>query len=691
MPDLSERLGRLVSAATVQIHAPKTDTTERTRLWGTGFFVAPGWILTCAHVVRTHLDASRKGRFGVTGAAVGASSPAEARLEQMLWRGGEGEIPFEQDLALLRLADDESAEQHPCVWFADWAGRTLGDERFVHGYYLDESRRVRTRDALAKVSVADGAARRFEPTVQFKSGLSGSPVVAPDSGAVVGVMKTRQEGYGGAAIDITALRGFGELYAEIAAAHDLWHHARLGRSDSWVALQDEAAGGPGGSIATDAWTPGDRAEALRHLALLRRAIPSSAESEKPGDIGVLVRIAMGRRWLSDSRPVPRSWRDGHGELYDGAKPLEAEVFLRYLRRVIEYAESDGLDTGPLAAWLDEREELLPGRQRAAGPWNTEPPAHLHGVGNGAPFGEPGPARPDPDTHPVHARAAETEEPVAYPHPGSERSVVVLEIEEVSGEDHRFYWTVRLDHVGEDEEMLAGREDGPGVPYRDLVHEVGEALNHAFERVDLGGSPAPLEVALPYEHFDEPVHQWQLNHTVPLHQDPAKEPLGVHRPVVVRSLARLREPDPERDARHAARWRDLHAAERISSLRLPPAGRSLRGAIERTAPGEVPAMCRSAGEKTGEDVLAEVLGQGHGAALWHGTGHAGSQCGEACAALHEEIDGVFRAGRRADRLAYSVWQLRRDIAHHDNGPHPVSGLVLLYDRPLDATDVLDAPA
>lgn len=51
-----ELLEPLVQAATVRVHAPPggydNPGSHRTGpTWGSGFFIAPGWVLTCAHVV----------------------------------------------------------------------------------------------------------------------------------------------------------------------------------------------------------------------------------------------------------------------------------------------------------------------------------------------------------------------------------------------------------------------------------------------------------------------------------------------------------------------------------------------------------------------------------------------------------------------------------------------------------------
>lgn len=48
-----ELLEPLVKAATVRVHAPADGygTPGTGPTWGSGFFIAPGWVLTCAHVI----------------------------------------------------------------------------------------------------------------------------------------------------------------------------------------------------------------------------------------------------------------------------------------------------------------------------------------------------------------------------------------------------------------------------------------------------------------------------------------------------------------------------------------------------------------------------------------------------------------------------------------------------------------
>src|SRR5262249_45103327 len=73
---------------------------------GTGFFVAPGWVLTCAHVVRS------ADRVTVTPDRSVAGAPVEATVEARSAPPAAGLLwPF-PDLALLHL---EQAIDHPCV------------------------------------------------------------------------------------------------------------------------------------------------------------------------------------------------------------------------------------------------------------------------------------------------------------------------------------------------------------------------------------------------------------------------------------------------------------------------------------------------------------------------------------------------------------------------------------------------
>ena len=159
--------------------------------WGTGFFVAPGWILTCAHVIR---EAN--------------GQPVEVRWQrQENWAYATvAEIrPNPYDLALLRF-DAASATAHPCV-------------------YLDEE--IRSRDPLYLFGYPDEGDRDGEPRTfncdgltgnetasilfnlgQVRPGMSGSPLLNQRTKKVCGIVKfTRDRSFdlGGGAIPASVI------------------------------------------------------------------------------------------------------------------------------------------------------------------------------------------------------------------------------------------------------------------------------------------------------------------------------------------------------------------------------------------------------------------------------------------------------------------------------------------------------
>lgn len=54
-PDSDSVIDALTRAATVHLSHRQDDSP----MWGSGFFVAPGWVLTCAHVLAPTSRATR--------------------------------------------------------------------------------------------------------------------------------------------------------------------------------------------------------------------------------------------------------------------------------------------------------------------------------------------------------------------------------------------------------------------------------------------------------------------------------------------------------------------------------------------------------------------------------------------------------------------------------------------------------
>ena len=193
---------------------------------GSGFFVGPGWALTCAHVAR---DASVVAAGDARWEVVARSAPPAG--SSALW-------PF-PDLALLRAT---SKVDHPCapLYPADPAG---GTDCHSWGY----ARREQGVDPVGSPASfgfggveADGFLRL--KAGQASPGLSGAPLVCPVRRAVVGIITaTRDTGsdLGGWAAPASALTA-------LSAPEDLWAENRMAavrsRRDWNAVLPADSAG-----------------------------------------------------------------------------------------------------------------------------------------------------------------------------------------------------------------------------------------------------------------------------------------------------------------------------------------------------------------------------------------------------------------------------------------------------------------
>ncbi|MGP9018623.1 VMAP-C domain-containing protein [Streptomyces sp. BR1] len=658
MPETGDpHIDDLTRTATVHLVSAAGGT-----MWGSGFFVAPGWVLTCAHVLRPHLGRDREQIFHVEGEQFDRLPlRAEARLEAWLLDDGlrGDDIPVEQDLALVRLVGDDVEVDHECVWLSDCA-EAPGASAVVHGFRPD-GQPLRWRSAI-DIRTYDGSyGLRFTDT-EFPKGVSGGPVLDPHTGAVVAVMKSRRlERDGGRAIALPALRRFGDLYQSVLAEHDRWHGAgpRPDRAN-WIDRQQELPAG-GLHRTPEQWSPDDRRTALNLLA----SVPG------PGGVPAVARLARKARGNiapPGSLPEPRSWRDGHGLLYEGHRPMAAIAFLHYLKLVVEYERGRGGDPARLDAWVNARLRGVP------------PVVHTVVTEARLPegmFPVLGPGGPD-EVLPV------------LPYPGGERggAVVTVELEPLSDAPDRFYWRIRV-HDGDREGSRPVDEQchGDGVAPADLIRRLRRPLVDAFEMVDTDECPAPLEVALPADYFDTAVHRWQLTEMGRLYLSPY---LGVQRRVVLRDLDRRGEPDRE----WLVRWEGLMAAEELSGVTTPVPGRAPRPHhFAEMAPGAVPVLCRPAGRGVGGAAMRMALEAGHGVALWHTDAHPERGCHERCAAVRAGAADLLGQAKDPTELPDRLRRIREDISETKDAQHWAEGVAMLYDdpgRPLPDLDRLDAP-
>lgn len=179
-----------ISAKQLQQYTVRIDAAGEL---GTGFFVAPGLIMTCFHVIANARETSR-------GIYVWRTEEAQEKK----YTATIEKLPADTtkvDLAVLRL---EGIIEHPCVEI-DLKDLTIADKLYAFGY---------TRIGLTNPKIqGEPVTLEYEGLdsdllIKLKSGqvvpgLSGSPLLNLDTGKICGVLKrTRNESYdlGGRAV-----------------------------------------------------------------------------------------------------------------------------------------------------------------------------------------------------------------------------------------------------------------------------------------------------------------------------------------------------------------------------------------------------------------------------------------------------------------------------------------------------------
>src|SRR5262245_47336124 len=189
---------------------------------GTGFFVAPGLVLTCAHVVQ----AAHEARQQVTIGLAGESYPADIV--------GYHARPY-PDLALLQVDVDEYVElaDHPYV--AVDSDVEPGDNLYTFGFFTPE-RRPEHYGGQAVTAVCEGPGYidvlQTKQVLKFKEGNfvpggSGGPLLNDRTWAVCGVVRATRD-------RISAMGGWG---LPIGLAVDLFQFSGDGHP-RWAAAAD---------------------------------------------------------------------------------------------------------------------------------------------------------------------------------------------------------------------------------------------------------------------------------------------------------------------------------------------------------------------------------------------------------------------------------------------------------------------
>ncbi|MFF3907395.1 SAV_2336 N-terminal domain-related protein [Streptomyces sp. NPDC001848] len=435
----------LARRALVRVDAPHG---ERGVTSGSGFFLAPGWVVTAALVVT---DVHGRGPEARVQAGV---TTTDGRRHQV------AEVHVVGDVALLRVPE---AVDPDCLWLSDEPDVSPGEVALYGVVGSVDRPRVTTRRAAA--TAGDNRHRLLVRDVSMPPGSAGGPVLDEDAGAVIGVIEGQTVAIGSrsvGAVRIGVLRTLwegpgprAELWHEIVRAHDR-HHAERFRSRgtdlTWTGVQSRLA---------------VRSAALRELEPAERTVLYEllAEIPPPKSPRVVAEL-LGKQQLYDGYPLC-SWRDGVGGLDRGNS---ADLALVYAARV--WARLAQPPAGRrLRALADLRS------------WVTET-ARLR----------------DPDLR----RAVDDvflRVDAAFATP--EAASVLVDIESISAQ--AYGWRVLLVMDGEAGVMA---EDTSPTPLRELEARVRAALADVLVEADAYDVPAPVHFALPTELlWVLPVERW----------------------------------------------------------------------------------------------------------------------------------------------------------------------------------------
>lgn len=528
----------LVMAATVRIHraGPEHSPDTSDTFLGSGFFIAPNWVLTCAHVVRrreeNEVAVVYEERPGLTTSTVTGEVAVVLPDRSGLPVHGPWPPP---DLALVRLREPVA---HDCVYVSERPGAYYGDGVVYYSGWVDvggELRRLSGTCAVQGTSGgwSSGAQIRLGDN-ELPSGVSGGPVVDPVRGEVFGVLRSSRtnRGLGSTCTGVEQLRSLpvpaGEtaaeqhdLYQAVFRAHDRYHSDRqrdMSARNTWVDVQNQLGARTGRTL-----RPEERIQLLGRLA----ALPPPASTRT---LLELVESLLGGRPAS-RHPAPRSWRDGLGALYGAVRQDEVlDLALDYAVRAMSSERPLGTPDAQAAEqalweWV---------QQKADG----STPRHRHRLGQLR-------------IQWLQARRTATSLR-AHDAPSETRWFVLLELQQRGWEPDRGDWRVSV--VGPTGEP-ALLYDGERAPLGELPGVLAAPLTEAFRQCDEPGRPAVLQVRLPDFLHGLDIDAWRLG--------PGEPPLGVGRPVVMGSPVQgeLHNPDDLMDGQD----------DPVSQRRRAPAG------------------------------------------------------------------------------------------------------------------------
>ncbi|MEU1969689.1 trypsin-like peptidase domain-containing protein [Micromonospora sediminicola] len=213
---------------------------------GSGVWVAPGFVVTCAHLVPD-----------------GADSAVEVRWRDQVLRGTvTDQVPAEPghlglwaypDLALVEVADPP---EHPCAWLSESVPHDAAPlTAFGHSAKLGEGLRPAAVEGRFSGWHLFGHGRNWQFTGnEIAPGMSGGPVLDTRGGAVCAIVTTtvaEDTDRGGYLAPVAALRELpADRWRVLMGAHDRFHarDQRWGQLRGQQAAQDDRLDGPCGPL-----------------------------------------------------------------------------------------------------------------------------------------------------------------------------------------------------------------------------------------------------------------------------------------------------------------------------------------------------------------------------------------------------------------------------------------------------------
>ncbi|MDG4802375.1 trypsin-like peptidase domain-containing protein [Micromonospora sp. WMMD980] len=594
---------------------------------GTAFFVAPGYALTCAHVVNGREGAELPVRWD------GRELTARVVLARPRAPDGQSIWPL-PDLAVLHVPD--AAADHPCVWLgerlpaADAPLQTFG---FAGAYGTPALTSARLSCAGPQGLGSETALRVVGD--ELPEGLSGSPILDLAVGEVCAVVKTARspgQPHGGLAVPLRELRRLSvPLLRELWRGHDRYH----GVDRAWAHAADRLRDRSAVAVAAEAAALLDPTATLPVLRAVEEAKLRAVLAVLPAadDAHVLYEQACGGPMsapqpaepLLDRRDVIRALDD-----VTRARRGELHPLLVFARALVPHCPPD--EQSRLQDWITDLALRLGQRAQLA-----QVPVQRA-------------VRPD--------------------------SSVLVEVTPAGHDHQRFLLAVWLFRSRNDVRCIARHDTPMALP--ELESTLRTELRAGLHELGWGRSIL-VELALPPELLDLPVDEWVL-----APYDVA--PLGLVRPVLVRladdSGFEAGEPEAEE------RWRELHASPSGVSFATVDCGAQIGPAwffarITRLNPGGV-LLPGPLTDPARRGLLEAGARAGAPVALWsrvHCPRHDDDRADADCRgrAFLTDLEAQLRH-RPLGSLPTDVRRLRAAALEADDERHCGHRLVLLWDNP-----------